>query len=148
MLSGFNSSFMQTLLAARTQGIDDTNVWLANNLYEKYLHLPDIQQQLQYEQVNDVFGYYAGNAYWSDNNAQNYLFLSPPNPGRVLVVSENILSQILHPNSATRWDNIFHFQDGERLNFTESSFNECYNEEFPLFSKYFTLTLIRQHLVS
>ncbi|WP_182853279.1 hypothetical protein [Arsenophonus endosymbiont of Aleurodicus floccissimus] len=38
-----------------------------NELYEKYLKLPKIQQQLQHPQIKYTFGNSKGNANWADN---------------------------------------------------------------------------------
>ncbi|WGL99603.1 pentapeptide repeat-containing protein [Arsenophonus sp. aPb] len=136
-----NSGFIQTILAARTQDINTNNVGMAHSLYEKYLALPEIQQQLQYDEIKGIFGDYAGNADWSDKDAQNYLLLSPTKPDRVFVVAENDLSQMLHSNPNTKWNNIFLFQDGRCLSPTEYNLSQCYQQEFPLFSHPFTYSL-------
>ncbi|MDR5616752.1 pentapeptide repeat-containing protein [Arsenophonus sp.] len=133
--SEFNSNFIQVLLAARTQGID-----AGHSLYEKYLSMPEIQQQLKHEDIKEIFGDYKGNADWSDNNAQNFLLLSTT-PNRVLVASENILSQMLHPGLDTKWDHVYLFQDGKCLSPTEYSLKQCYNESFPLFAPHFSYSL-------
>ncbi|WP_334468881.1 hypothetical protein [Arsenophonus sp. PmNCSU2021_1] len=133
--SEFNSNFIQVLLAARTQGID-----AGHSLYEKYLSMPEIQQQLKHGDIKEIFGDYKGNADWSDNNAQNFLLLSTT-PNRVLVASENILSQMLHPGLDTKWDHVYLFQDGKCLSPTEYSLKQCYNESFPLFAPHFSYSL-------
>lgn len=133
--SELNTNFIQVLLAARTQGID-----AAHSLYEKYLNMPEIQQQLKHENIKENFGDYKGNADWSDNNAQNFLLLSTT-PNRVLVASQNILSQMLHPDLDTKWDHVYLFQDGKCLSPTEYSLKQCYNESFPLFSSHFSYSL-------
>ncbi|HGJ5864136.1 MAG TPA: pentapeptide repeat-containing protein [Arsenophonus nasoniae] len=135
----FNSSFIQTILAARTQtGIDNVTTTMANKLYEKYLQLPEIKQQLEYEQIEGIFGDFAGKVDWSDSNAQNYLLLSPTKAGRTLVVAEHNLSKMLDPDLETKWNNIFVFQHGENLSSQQFSLDECFNQDFPLFSSHFT----------
>ncbi|HGJ5897361.1 pentapeptide repeat-containing protein [Arsenophonus apicola] len=135
----FNSSFIQTILAARTQtGIDSVTTKLANKIYEKYLQLPEIKQQLEYEQIEGIFGDFAGKVDWSDNNAQNYLLLSPTKAGRTLVVAENNLTKMLDPDLETKWNNIFVFQHGENLSSQQFTLEECFNQDFPLFSSHFT----------
>lgn len=133
-----NSAFIQTLIAARTQNIETTNAVLAYNLYEKYLSQPAIWQQLKHDEINGIFGDYEGNPDWSNNDAQNYLLLSPSEPGRTLIASENILLQMLHPNLETKWDNIFLFQDGQCLSSAEYNLSQCYKQHFPLFASSFT----------
>ncbi|WGL98747.1 pentapeptide repeat-containing protein [Arsenophonus sp. aPb] len=135
----FNSSFIQTILAARTQtGIDSLTTTMANKLYEKYLQLPEIKQQLEYEQIEGIFGDFAGKVDWSDSNAQNYLLLSPTKAGRTLVVAENNLTKMLDPDLETKWNNIFVFQHGENLSSQQFTLDECFNQDFPLFSSHFT----------
>ncbi|HGJ5867230.1 pentapeptide repeat-containing protein [Arsenophonus nasoniae] len=135
----FNSSFIQTILAARTQtGIDNVTTTMANKLYEKYLQLPEIKQQLEYEQIEGIFGDFAGKVDWSDSNAQNYLLLSPTKAGRTLVVAEHNLSKMLDPDLETKWNNIFVFQHGENLSSQQFSLDECFNQDLPLFSSHFT----------
>ena len=133
--SEINSNFIQVLLAARTQGID-----AAHSLYQEYLNMFEIQQQLKHEEIKEIFGDYKGNAEWSDNNAQNFLLLSTT-PNRVLVASENILSQMLHPDLDTKWDHVYLFQDGKCLSPSEYSLKQCYNESFPLFAPHFSYSL-------
>lgn len=129
-----NSAFMQTILAARMPGINVIEISAVNKLYEKYLKLPEIQQQLQYRQIKDIFGDYEGNADWADKYVTNYLLLSPTKPGRVLVVSESIFTRMLHPDWYTKWDNIVLFQDGNCLSPAEYNLSQCYKQDFPLFT--------------
>ncbi|MFS1564038.1 MAG: pentapeptide repeat-containing protein [Candidatus Arsenophonus phytopathogenicus] len=105
-----------------------------DSLYEKYLNLPKIQQLVKQEEIKGVFGDYEGNADWADKHAANYLLLSPTKPGRTLIVSENILNNMLHPDRYTKWDNIVLFQDGKCLSPAEYNLTQCYQQEFPLFS--------------
>lgn len=132
-----NSAFIQTILAARIKGTEGMKT-AAQQLYKKYLDLPAIQQQLQHAEIEGIFGDYAGHADWADNQAANYLLLSPTKPGRVLVITENDLNQMLHPELETKWNNIFLFQDGKNLSPAEYSLQQCYNQEFPLFSNSFS----------
>ena len=135
----FNSSFIQTILAARTQtGIDGVTTTMTDKLYEKYLNLPEIKKQLEYEQIQTIFGDYAGKVDWSESNAQNYLLLSPTKAGRTLVVAENILTKMLHPALENKWNNIFLFQNGENLSPQQFSLTDCFKQYFPLFSSHFT----------
>lgn len=129
-----NNTFISALLTARTQGINIVNGITIDSLYEKYLNLPKIQQLVKQEEIKGVFGDYEGNADWADKHAANYLLLSPTKPGRTLIVSENILNNMLHPNQDTKWDNIVLFQDGKCLSPTEYNLTQCYQQEFPLFS--------------
>ncbi|WP_180560533.1 pentapeptide repeat-containing protein [Arsenophonus endosymbiont of Apis mellifera] len=129
-----NSAFMQTILAARMPGINVIEISAVNKLYEKYLKLPEIEQQLQYRQIKDIFGDYEGNADWADKYATNYLLLSPTKPGRVLVVSESIFTRMLHLDWDTKWDNIVLFQDGNCLSPAEYNLSQCYKQDFPLFA--------------
>ncbi|WP_182853044.1 hypothetical protein [Arsenophonus endosymbiont of Aleurodicus floccissimus] len=71
------------------------------------------------------------NADWAD---KNYLLLSPTKPGRVSIISENILNSMLHPDWGTKWDNIVLFQDGKCLSPAECNLAQCYQQQFPLFS--------------
>lgn len=135
----FNSSFIQTILAARTGGnIDSKIATMANQLYEQYLQLPEIKQQIAYQQIKEIFGNYDGKADWAESNAQNYLLLSPKKAGRTLIVAENILTKMLHPDLETKWNNIFIFHDGENLGPQQFSLDECFNQDFPLFSSHFS----------
>lgn len=136
-LAKYNDAFIQTLLATRKQGTDSIKI-SANSLYQKYLHLPYIQQQLQHAEIKGLFGDHAGNADWTKTEAANYLLLSPTKAGRVLIVSEKDLTQMLHPNMETNWHNIALFQHGKRLSPLEYSLSQCYKQEFPLFSHLFT----------
>ncbi|WGL97819.1 pentapeptide repeat-containing protein [Arsenophonus sp. aPb] len=138
--AAFNSTFIQTILAARTKGTNEVKT-AAQQLYKKYLDLPAIQQQLQHAEIQGIFGNYAGHADWADNQATNYLLLSPTKPGRVLLVAENDLYQMLHPNEETKWNNIFLFQDGKNLSPAEYSLQQCYKQEFPLFASPFSYNL-------
>ncbi|WGM01096.1 pentapeptide repeat-containing protein [Arsenophonus nasoniae] len=136
----FNSAFIQTILAARIKGTEGVKT-AAQQLYQKYLDLPAIQQQLQHAEIEGIFGDYAGHADWADNQATNYLLLSPTKPGRVLLVAENDLYQMLHPNDETKWNNIFLFQDGKNLSPAEYNLQQCYMQEFPLFASPFSYNL-------
>lgn len=132
-----NSSFIKTIIAARMAGINVVENLSINELYEKYLKLPEIQQQLQHPEIKCTFGYSEGNANCADKHAMNYLLLSAKKPGRVLLVAENVFINMLHPDLNTRWDHIVLFQDGNRLSPTEYNLGRCYKEDFPLFAASF-----------
>ncbi|WP_032115405.1 hypothetical protein, partial [Candidatus Arsenophonus nilaparvatae] len=63
-------------------GINVVENLAINELYEKYLKLPEIQQQLQHPETKYTFGDSEGNANWADKHAMNYLLLSSKKPGR------------------------------------------------------------------
>nr|WP_255479096.1 pentapeptide repeat-containing protein [Arsenophonus endosymbiont of Aphis craccivora] len=132
-----NSSFIQTIIAARMAGINVVENLAINELYEKYLKLPEIQQQLQHPESKYTFGDSEGNANWADKHAMNDLLLSPKKPGRVLLVAENLFINMLHPDLNTIWDHIVLFQDGNCLSPTEYNLSRCYKEDFPLFAASF-----------
>ncbi|WP_406850623.1 hypothetical protein WH390_01110 [Candidatus Arsenophonus nilaparvatae] len=85
-------------------GINVVENLAINELYEKYLKLPEIQQQLQHPETKYTFGDSEGNANWADKHAMNYLLLSSKKPGRV--IGREIFKRETCDKCGSTWDKL------------------------------------------
>lgn len=77
----------------------------------------------------------SGEPDWESQDAFNWVLLSSPEENSVMMVSDNMLNEMLAPNFDTYWRSFFLFRDGELQGASGYQLDHLFNDVFPVFRK-------------
>jgi len=131
----YNSAFIQTI----SQAIYETNSEELNvkakaiAIYDHYLKSSQTQPYVQM----DDFGDYGNNKTdWLDKNAANYILFSSNENFYVMMLSQNVLTEMLKPNLTEKdqvLNQFFLYQQQNNLTQADYQLEDIFKNKFPIF---------------